>query len=177
MQVRSKEPYILVGLESDSKFSDADMAGEVGAAVAETLLNTKSGETAGAAMLSTWITTWLRQAEGAEDGRQLLEGRRLSCTKVYDLFVQRESGNGESFRRVGRSDNHLSPATLAISVVDLPALRSGPDEVQHLHQRLVEPSVRAPDADVGYEPSKSQDCKPDTKDAAWTSWVAKAGSR
>ena len=87
VQVRSKEPYILVGLESDSKFSDADMAGEVGAAVAEALLNTKSGVTAGAAMLPTWITTGFAKLMVLKmDGNSAKVGAYR--TKVKALFAK-----------------------------------------------------------------------------------------
>ena len=169
VQVRSKEPYILVGLESDSKFSDADMAGEVGTAVAEALLNTKSGATAGAAMLPTWITTGFAKLMVLKmDGNSAKVGAYR--TKVKALFAKGKAATAKSSDAWGEAKTKETE-TIAISVVDF--LLFGPDPTKFT--KVIsgfKPSDERPTPTLE-QALEVADYKPDTLDVAWKAWVAK----
>ncbi len=167
VQVRSKQPYILVGLETDSKFTDAEMAGEVGAAVAEALLNTKSGVTAGAAMLPLWITTgfgklMVLKTEG-NTGKLAVyrtKARALiakgKTTKAADAWAESKTKDTE---------------TTAVAVVEF--LLFGPDPTKFTKVLSgFKPSEERPTPTLE-QALEVADYKPDTLDVAWKAWLAK----
>ena len=170
VQVRSKEPYILVGLETDSKFTEADMAGEVGAAVAEALLNTKAGVTAGAAVLPTWITSGFGKLMVLKT-----DGNAAKLTayraKVRALAAK---GKGASFKASDAwAEGRTKEAeTVTVSVVEF--LLFGPDPAKFGKVLSgFKPSDENPTPTLE-QALDIADYKPDTLDAAWKNWLAKA---
>jgi hypothetical protein len=170
VQVRSKEPYILVGLETDSKFTEADMAGEAGAAVAEALLNTKAGVTAGAAMLPTWITTGFGKLMVLK-----MEGNAAKLT-AFRTKVRALSATGkaaafkasDAWSEIRTKENE----TVTVSVVEF--LLFGPDPTKFTKVLSgYKPSDERPNPTLD-QALEVADYKPDTLDAAWKAWLVKA---
>ncbi len=167
VQVRGKEPYILVGLETDSKFTEADMAGEVGAAVAEALLNTKSGVTAGSAVLPGWLTTGF--------GKLMVfrvEGN-MAKLNAYRTRARALVAKGKSFKASdawGESKTKETE-TITVSVVDF--LLFGPDPTKFTKVLSgYKPSEERPTPTLD-QALEAADYKQDTLDAAWQAWLAK----
>ncbi len=167
VQIRSKEPYILAGLEPDSKFTEADMAGEVGVAVAEALLNTKSGVAAGATMLPGWLTAgfgklMVLRVEGntAKWNAYRTKAKALVAkgkpTKAADAWAEAKTRETD---------------TLTASVVEF--LLFGPDPTKFAKVLSgFKPSEERPTPTLE-QALEVADYKPDTLDTAWRAWLAK----
>ena len=169
VQIRSKEPYILVGLETDSKFTEADMAGEAGAAVAEALLNTKAGVTAGAATLPTWITTGFGKLMVLK-----MEGNagKLTAfrTKVRALGAK---GKAATFKASDAWAESRTKETETVTVSVVEFLLFGPDPMKFTKVLSgFKPSEERPTPTLE-QALEVADYKPDTLDTAWKTWLAK----
>ncbi len=169
VQVRGKEPYILVGLEADAKATEADTTGEVGAAVAEALLNVKAGVTAGAAVLPGWITTGFGKlmALRVEGNSAKLTAYR---TKVKALAAKGKAATVKASQAWGDT-NTKETETITVSVVEF--LLFGPDPA-----KFAKVLSGFKPGENGTVPTLEQalevaDYKPDTLDAAWKAWIAK----
>ena len=169
VQVRGKEPYILVGLETDSKFTDGDMAGEVGAAVAESLLNTKAGVSAGAVTLPGWIATGFGKLMVLRvDGN----AAKLAAykVKVRGLIAKGKTVTAKASDAWGEAKTKETD-TITVSVVDF--LLFGPDSTKFAKVLSgFKPSEERPTPTVE-QSLEVADYKPDTLDAAWKAWLAK----
>ena len=167
VQVRSKEPYILVGLDADSKFTEAETAGEVGAAVSEALLNVKAGVTAGAVALPTWVTTGFGK---------LMALRVEGNAAKFAAYRQKAKGliaKGKAWKAADAWGEAKSKETdiVAISVIEF--LMSGPDPMKFTKVLSgFKPSDERPNPTLE-QALEVADYNPDTLDTAWKAWLAK----
>ena len=167
VQLRSKEPYILAGLEPDSKLTEADMAGEVGAAVAEALLNTKSGVAAGAAVLPGWLTSGFGK---------LMVLRVEGNTAKWNAYRTKAKGLVAKGKPIKAADAWAEAKTretdtLTASVVEF--LLFGPDTTKFAKVLSgFKPSEERPTPTLE-QALEVADYKPDTLDTAWRAWLAK----
>ena len=169
VQVRSKEPYILVGLETDSKFTEADMMGEVGAAVSEALLNTKAGVTAGAVMLPPWITTGFGKLMVLK-----LDGNTAKMTAYRNkMRALAAKGKGANLKASEAWSETKTKETEVITVSVVEFLLFGPDPAKFTKVLSgFKPSDERPNPTLE-QALDVADYKPDTLDSAWKAWLAK----
>ena len=169
VQVRGKEPYILVGVETDSKLTDADMTTEVGEAVAEALLNIKAGVTAGAVALPGWITTGFGKlmTHRVDGNATKLAAHKAKVRTLYSKGKAAPLQAADAWAETKTKETD----TVAMSVVEF--LLFGPDPTKFTKVLSgFKPNDERPKPTL-VQALEVADYTPDTLDAAWKAWLAK----
>lgn len=171
VQIRGKEPYILVGADSGSKATEAELVGQLGTAVAEALLHSKAGVASGAVTLPYWLVTGFGRLMTlyAEGNTQTNAGRIAAYkTKLRGLVAKgKVIKAADAWSETRNKENDL----VSMSVIEFFVLGPDPSKFGKLLGGF-KPNDERPNPTLD-QALEAADFKADTLDAAWRAWVTK----